>query len=216
MNYSVMILFSYSIFIAIALSVIRSRMITSMYYPFILLIWIAGLNEILNHWLMIHKYYNAINSNIYTLLEAMLLLEFFRQTKMLGRFRVYPFLMLLFAVTWIIDNFWIGTFGIYFNSYFNIIAALPIVFISINIINEILTRERDILKNPLFILCTGFIIYFTYRIMVELFYINGKNISKEFTNKVYDIHTWINLFCNLIYAVGILWMQRRKAFTLRF
>lgn len=208
---------AYSIFLAILISILRFKMIGDAYYPFIYLLWIGGCNEILSAYLLSHNYYNVYNTNLYSLLEGLLLLWFFRNTSILDRVKMlFPFLIVLFIVTWAIDNFFIGTFGLNFNMYFNIISGLSIVLISINIINDILMKDREILTSPTFLLCIGFVIYFTYRILVDAFLLYGQGIGEGFMSKVYAIHTWINLLCNLIYALAVLWMQRRQAFTLRY
>jgi hypothetical protein len=217
MNSIILDISAYSIFLPILISILRFKMIGDAYYPFIYLLWIGGCNEILSAYLLSHDYYNVYNTNIYSLLEGLLLLWFFRNTSILERVKMlFPFLIVLFITTWSIENFIVGNLGLDFNSYFNIIAALCIVLISINIINDILMKDRDILTSPTFLLCIGFVIYFTYRILVEAFLLNGLGIGKSFMSKVNAIHTWINLLCNLIYALAVLWMQRRQAFTLRY
>lgn len=217
MNSIIVDVSAYSIFLAILISILRFRMIGDAYYPFIYLLWIGGTNEILSAYLLSHNYYNVYNTNIYSLLEGLLLLWFFRNTSILDRVKMlFPFLITLFVATWSIDNFFIGHFGVRFNLYFNIIYGLSVVLISINIINDILMKDREILTSPKFLLCTGFVIYFTYRILVDAFLLYGQGIGDTFMSKVYEIHTWINLLCNLIYALAVLWMQRRQAFTLRY
>ncbi len=192
-------------------------MIGDAYYPFIYLLWLGGFNEVLSKVLLSYGYPNIYNSNIYSLLEALLLLWFFHKTNVMDRIKLlYPFLITLFLATWAIENVFFGMLGKGFNSHFHIISALSIVLISINIINDILMKDREILTSSTFLLCIGFVIYFTYRILIEAFWLYGQDIGDAFKLKVFEIHTWINLLCNLIYALAVLWMQRRQAFSLRY
>lgn len=216
MNYFLQLVTVYSIFIAIVISIIRFRMIGDAYYPFIYLLWIGGLNEIISTILLNSGYHNIINGNLYTLTESLLLMWFFWKTNIFDRVKpLYFFLIALLILIWIIDHFFI-VLGKGYVAYFSIISALAIVLISINILNDILMSAADVWKNPTFLLCIGFIIYFTYRILVDVFWLYGQNIGGDFSPKVFEIHSWINLLCNLIYALAVLWMQRRQAFTLRY
>lgn len=219
MNSIIVDISAYSLFLPILISILRFKLIGDAYYPFIYLLWVGGCNEIVSAYLLSHNFYNnAYNTNVYSLLEGLLLLWFFRNTSILERVKMlFPFLITLFIAIWSIENFVIiGGLGLDFNLRFNIISALCAVLISINIINEILMKDRDILTSPTFLACIGFVIYFIFRILVDAFLLYGVDMGTSFKSKVNAIHTWINLLSNLIYALAVLWMQRRQAFTLRY
>jgi len=211
------IVLGYSLLIAGLIALIRFRQIRPKYYPFIYLIWIGCLNEMLNHWLVANGHYNIINTNIYSLVEAMLLLMLFRNMGAMHRMPVlYWVLMAAFTLSWVVNNFILHPFGSTFSSYFFIIYSFPIVLLGINTINRVIVREREILRSPEFLISIGIVVYFTYGIIVELFWIYGLNASKGFRINVYAIMYWINLVTNLIYALAVLWMQKRQAFTLPY
>ena len=67
---------------------------------------------------------------------------------------------------------------------------------------------------PVFLISIGFIIYFTYEILVEAFSLYGLNNSLEFQKNVYMILTYLNLFVNLLYALAILWIPRKRVHML--
>jgi hypothetical protein len=127
-----MIMSSYSLFVSVVISIIRFKKIGPVFYPILSLLYLGATNELITEILLRNGYYNAINSNIFTLIEAMLILWYFKRSAIFSHInQFYPFLISLFVVTWVIDNFWIGKFGFYFNSYFNIVAGFPIVLISL-------------------------------------------------------------------------------------
>jgi hypothetical protein len=217
MGFELSYIFTFSILVGGLLGIIRFRNIRQEYYPFIFLVWLACINEILGFFIVLSGHFNIINNNVYSLLEALLLLWFFKR---LGRFQQkkesFPLLCALIVMVWIGDNFVFHYFGETFNSYFNIINSFTVVLLAITTINEILISDDDILKNPVFLICAGIVIFFTYMILVEAFWISGPRISKNFRRKVFEILYWINFFCNLIYALAILWMRKKQAFTLQF
>jgi len=207
----------WSILLPLVMSFVRLKRISTTFYPFLFVIWGGCINEITGHWVVSRGYSNAIPSNIFNLLEACFIIWFFYKIDSPGYIRkIWVLLLFLFLAGWGFENVFIGKFGIYFNSYFNMFSGMAIVLISINAINEMLVKERELLKNSTFLLCIAFIIYFTYRILVEAFWLYGGNIGPGFMIKVYHIHSWINLLCNIIFACAILWMQKRQAFTLQY
>lgn len=217
MNYDLVVLLSFSVLIAAGIAFFKFSGIKRNYYPFIFLIWIASVNEIISYFLIKNGHYNIINSNIYCLVESLLLLWFFKNT---GNFKKRPWVfnmwMMVFILAWIINGFLFHRFDEEFISWFMLVYAFPVVLLSINTINRLLFKEKDILKNPVFLICIGLIIFFTYGIVIEVFWMYGFHASELFATRVYDILSIINLICNLIYALAILWMKKKHAFTLQF
>ncbi|HUR11065.1 MAG TPA: hypothetical protein VM012_06835 [Flavitalea sp.] len=128
----------------------------------------------------------------------------------------YILLGIVFFITWTINNFIIFSFGTDYNSVFNMVYASVLVLLAITSLNEILVKEKEIITNPVFWICAGMIIFFTYAILVEVFWLYGMSTDVAFSGRVYAVFSWVNLFCNLIYAVAILWMRKKQAFMLRF
>lgn len=216
MNYQVIMLLSYSVLIGAVLAVFRFAKIKRMYYPFIFILWLATINEILSHIIIEAGYPNTINSNIYTFLESILILWFFNN---LGTFKNHFIPLVtgfLFTIVWVLDSFVINSISADFCSWFILFYSFPVVLFSINSINRMLIREVDLLKKPEFLICIGFIIFFTYRIIVEVFWMYGLVTSNIFANRVYHILAIINFLCNLIYALAILWMKKKQVYTLQF
>jgi len=210
--------FIFSILIGGGIAIVRFSSIRKEYYPFIFIIWLACINELLNTALVLTNHFNIINSNIYSLAEGLLYLWFFQK---IGTFRRFSFLRYilsaLFIGVWVTENFILNRFGTNFNSYFIIFADLTLVLLAITTINNIVITEKEVRRNPTFLICIAVVVFFTYAILVEAFWIYGIiKPSGSFTNNVYAIVAWINLLCNLIYAVAILWMRKKREFTVQF
>ena len=87
---------------------------------------------------------------------------------------------------------------------------------AINVTNSlIITEQRSLIKNPIFLLCISFIFFFTYTILVEIFWKYGLTKRSTFGFNVYIILEYVNLITNLVYALAILWMPRKQKFILR-
>jgi hypothetical protein len=171
----------------------------------------------LSIYLILHYYHTIINNIIYGLFQSLFLLWFFKNLGLFNRRKnVLFFLVLLFVTIWIIESFFNSQFGTKFNYYFDIIYSFCVVLLSIRAINNLLFVERDLLKNPTFLICIGLIIFFTYEVVERLFWLYGLNQSWAFIANVQGILIIINFLTNLIYALAVLWMRKRQAFTLQF
>lgn len=215
MNYSIRLIFSFSIAIAVLISWIRFKKINPTYYPFIFCLWLGLLNEILSYIFSILTHSNALNNNIYVLLESLLITWQFHSWKLFARHNtLFIVILCLLLGTWFVDNFIISKIS-HFSSYFRMVYSFIIVLMSISVLNMLLATERkSIITNPVFLICVSFIIFYTYKILVEAFWVYGLNSSKEFRLNVYGILLFINVFTNLVYALAVLWMPTKQRFTL--
>jgi hypothetical protein len=208
-------IFSFSIAIAAVIGLIRLKIISHVYFPFIILVWLGLCNEIISVVLINSGNSNAFNNNVYVLLESLLILWQFRNWGLFERNRpLFYFLGVLFLSVWIIVNLIVFNIN-RFNSYFNIVYSLTVVFMSIQMINRLVLEEKSRLKkNAIFLISTGFIAFYTYNALIEIFWVYGLNSSRDFRVQVYRVMTWINLSVNFIYALAVLWMPRKREYTL--
>jgi hypothetical protein len=217
LSYTMVIIFSFSIFVSGVIGVFRFNQISSKYKPFIYLIWIGCLNEMANFYLPRLGYYSFINSDIYELCESLLLLWFFKRLGVFGgKKTVLFFLVVLFVSIWVLETFFTNKFGTSFTYYFNLVYFFFVVLFSIWAINNLLFTERVLLKNPTFLICIGLIVFFTYGIIERMFMLYGLQVSASFNHNLQNIRILSNLLTNLIFAFAVLWMHKREAFTLQF
>jgi hypothetical protein len=205
-------IFSFSIVIAAIIGVIRLHIIDKAFLPFILLLWAALLNEIATSISINLFHSNAETTNVYSLIEASLVTWQFKNWRLFTSNKLFKFLLLLFLGVWLIEVFFISSIST-FITYFNVLYSFIIVLMSIQMINKlIVTTKNSLLKNASFLICLGFVIFFTYSIIVEIFWWYGLEGSDEFTNRIYEIVSVINLFVNLIFAVAVLFIPQKQRF----
>ncbi|HEY6953969.1 MAG TPA: hypothetical protein VI385_01940 [Flavisolibacter sp.] len=216
-SYTVAVVLSFSIFIAGIIGIFRFADIREIYRPFIYLVWIGCVTEVLNTYFAYVYHNNLAISAIYSLCESLFLLWFFSR---LGLFKKRSRLLYLigglFVTIWLVDTFLSSHLTQNLPFYFDIIYSFTIVILSITAINNLLFTERALLRNPTFLICIGLLIYFTYIIIQRTFLLYGLNDSIDFRRSVQRILALVNCFSNLVYAVAVLYMHKRKAFTLSF
>jgi hypothetical protein len=210
-------IFNFTILIGAIIGLIRFRRINPAFYPFLCIMWAGSINEITSTTVVFLGYYNIINFNFYNLVESLLgVWLFYRWHLFHGNSRLYYALLLTFSLTWLLDMIFISGFS-HFNSFYRIFYSFVLILLSINMINRLLFQERiSLLKNPVFLICSGFIIFYTLTVSTEAFFVYGLKLSSAFQGNINYILNGANLLCNLIYALAILWMPRRQAFSLQY
>jgi hypothetical protein len=212
-SHTISIISTFSIVIAAILGVIRFRNIEKSYYPFIYICWLAIVFEILAA--MFQATFTTLwPSNVYVLLEGLI---FTWQFKKWGSFHRRPFMLYVIQVfivgLWIADNIIIRDLH-QVSSNYRIGYSILLVVLAIDHINKLIVQERkSFLTNAKFLICTGVVIFFSYKIVVEIFYlyVYEKNAT-EFVTSILAIQKYVNLFTNLLFAYCVLWIPSKKIF----
>ncbi len=199
-------LFSLSILFPAVAAVMRYKNADRSYRPFLYLIFISVINE-----LLVGLYLNdrsreirTLNWQIFNLVEWVLLLVQFYYWGSLRRFKYLFYIILVISLGgWLFENFVYS--NIYaFNPVFLISYSFALVLLSINTINSTVGEQnQSISKNGLFFICIGIVIFFIYTIIVFLFLALDIKSETVLMQKIFNIRVYVNAFTNLIYAVGI-------------
>ena len=216
MSFELTVFFSLTISIAAIAGLVRIKHIDGKFLPFLYLVFAALINEVASIILVSAGYSNAFLYNFFSLVELILITWQFYKWGLFHRRK-----RLALALTGIMTILWTWEIvmrkGVYeFSSYFIVACAIVIVLMSINMMNKVMFNEpAQLFYNPIFLICMGFIIYFTYAILVEVFWFYGLNKSREFRIRIYEILAYINLFTNLVYAFAILWIPLKRQYIMQ-
>jgi hypothetical protein len=216
MRHLIIELLSYSILIPAILSSAKLKNYEGSFTPFFLFIWLGVLSEIISTILIYAHHSNALISNVYVLAECLLLTWLFKNWNLFVKTkRFFYFLLIGFTIVWLLENFVFFSIN-RFNSYFRIIYSFSLVLMSISQINILLlSNNNTIINNSVFLACIAFIIFFTYKAILEIFWLYGLNGSSQFRSRVYEIMAYINLITNLIYGLAFLWIRRKREYILQ-
>ncbi|MGN6268166.1 MAG: hypothetical protein ACTHM5_20985 [Ginsengibacter sp.] len=217
-------LLGFTIFIAGIIALVRFNKAFTPYLPFVLCIWLGCINELISYFLWQNGWHTSVNNNIYVLAEAILFLLFFRN---MGLFEkqslVFWGLFGALLVLWGWENIVEGKITAV-SSWFRIAYSFLIVILSVatislllyqNIHTPWLTEERNIFLHPVFLICCGAIIFFTFKLVIEIFWLYGIDHSSNFRKNLYHILIYINPAVNLIYTLAILWMPRKQRYIIQ-
>ena len=210
-NYWLRIFFNYSIIIAAIIAIFRFKTIMADYYPFIFFIWLGLFNEILSLLLIYNYQSNTVNSNIYVLMEYLVLLwQFYKWSD--GSSKRYYWLAAFGITVWITDNFILNTISDN-NSIFRVFYSFIIIFFSIDKVNNLLIFEYgNLLKHPMFITCITFIFYYGFKAFVESFNMVHLGLNPVILKDLWIILYFVNGTANLLYAIAVLCIPKKIKF----
>jgi hypothetical protein len=216
MSFELNAVFSLSIVVSVVIGWARFTKTDPAFFPFLLYLSLGFINELTGIIVVYRGYTNIISYNVFGLIESILLTWQFLRWGLFGHNKwLYYFLQAGFVVLWSAESFLLSVQT--FNSYFIIAHSFLIVMMSITTINMVVLKEStSLLKQPVFLLCLALILFFTYAILVESFWIVGLSNQKTFRLKIYEILSYINLLSNLLFAFAFLWVPMRLQYILRF
>lgn len=206
--------FNYLVIISVIISLFKVNKIDKKFLPFFFLIWLNLLNEILSDLIANYFKTNAPNSNIYVLVSEFFVLcqlQIWSRAKLK---RIYSWSLIgILAFIWGYENILYSTLW-KFNSYSTIFFYFVIVVFTAQVLSQnIFTRSKGIIGKTIFILCSAFLLKYAVSIVVEIFWLYGANLSDAFLKNIYWIVSYVNLLVNIIYAIAVIWVPKKREYT---
>jgi hypothetical protein len=208
---------SQTILFPILIGSIRFNSIKVNYQPFFWNLVCGLITEIIS-FILIYGYHahNAVPTNIFVLVEwLMLAYQFYLWGLLRKQKRLFYLLVCLPVLLWIAENivFWKI---VIFSPYFRVLYAFLITLMAITEINfKITYNDKNLFKNPPFIICIGLILFFVYQMLYEWSYqLSIVNGPSHFTNIINSSFAYINAFTNIIFGAAFLVIPVRRQFKL--
>jgi hypothetical protein len=178
-------------------AIYKWRKVHQDYYPLFIYVFICVFFSLVQY-----IFVNLV-SNVFVLAEGISLLFVFKSWNYLDRYpKVYRVIIGLFAIVWIIEFAISGKYD-HVLLYYRILYSFVLVILSVNAMNfEIVHFKGNLLKYPQFLILIAFILYFTYNVMLESFYIAGIKGS-------FEIKRIINIVSKSIILIAILWIPSK-------
>lgn len=217
MKWIFLFLLSEIILLPLIIGLVRLRRIKkSSYQPFFALIVLGAFWELLNVFLIkvLHGQ-NIASTNIFCLLEWLLIAWQFHNWGLLrNRKSLFYIVLAIPCLVWITEYLIFGQLN-HLSPYYHVLYCFLIVIFSVNTINFMITHDYRILfKNPTFLICIAFIIYFIYRILFNWAYQTSLKGATETTSFIIMLFGYINALTNVIFAIALLRIPPPQKFTL--
>jgi hypothetical protein len=216
-------LLSESILFPLLVGLVRLRRIKkSSYQPFFFLLILGAFIELLSaviillHARLHINISNAISNNIYSLLEWLFIAWQFKVWGLpRNRMRVFYIVVAIPCLVWVVEDLVFGQI-LNFAPYFRVVKSLMVVLFSVSIINFMITHDyRNLSRNPTFLICIAFIIYFIYRIIFQWARETSLLGKTDTTTFIIMLFGYVNALTNIIFAIALLRIPPPQKFTLK-
>jgi len=221
MNDTVRFVLSLSIVFAVLIGIVRFRKIDKSYYPFLYRIFLVLIVEITARVLLVSgepRNFSAV-LNTFSILDFCLFTWLFHNWRLFnGNKTIFLSILGTGIIAWVFITLVMG--NIFTTNFaFRIGYSFALIAFSVNTFNKAVVNDRrNIFRNPKFWICLGIIIFYTFFILVYLVNLSlfRSNISKPFRQNLQEISVFSNILANLLYAVAIIWIPRKKNFMMPF
>ncbi|MEP7278909.1 MAG: hypothetical protein ABI813_09725 [Bacteroidota bacterium] len=205
---------SMSIIFSVIIGIVRWRIIDPPYYPFIYNIVVVLLVEIING---THKYSVATVQllNVFSIIDFCLFAWLFHNWGLFNHSRNWFLTIIILSVsTWIYITFFLTGFG-NINNPFLLLYSFALIFFSVTTFNKIVVQQRiNIFTNAKFWICMGIIIFYSFFMLTRATNLStGLHFSRSFRHNLQQINNFSNVLVNLLYAVAVIWIPRKKNIT---
>jgi hypothetical protein len=205
-------LVSQLVIIPLLIGLIRFNKTVASYQPFLLLLALAFLSEIISFiCISVLETSNAVPLNLYGFAESIVILYQFYVWGFLKRqFALFSTLLIGLAAIWTAENIVFARIES-FSPWFRVTYAFIAVLLSINEINYLIVKDNQtLIRNPRFLICLGFIVIFIYQIIYEASMFIGSTTLLSL--RIIFMFNYINAFVNLIYAIAVLFIPVKSSY----
>ena len=210
-----MTLLSLSICVPAILVLYKLKVVNKIFIPFFILILVSLLVEIASNVLYYRKISTAALQNYYVLFEFFCWLKFFinlREKKSGKYFNIIVAACVAGIILWVVDNFFISNINQY-NLWYKVYYSFVLLLLSLDQINAMIVyRKKSLRKNAVFIICIGLIVFFCYKIFLEVLWNFGAVVSRDLLKNFFTVQTFVNAFVNLLFALAVLWIPTKRYF----
>jgi hypothetical protein len=198
-------------FFSLVIGLIKYKKIHNKHKPFILLLALYAATE-MSSLILINLnlgFYLTFLMNIFVLFDFIFLFVIL-STWTRSKIERTDFLIIFpFFLLWVWDNFFFSRLSVT-NSIFRIGYSLMICIKSISLINKQLMRiDRNVIKNPFFIIGATLLLFFTYKSIYETIYFIYLNLNKEISYWSFYVLVFVNILSYILFIIAILCMEKK-------
>ncbi len=204
MNYWISVICSLSIGLPALLGWLYYNRLNRAFIPFVSLLTIGFINELFSLLLGAKGYSNSLNTNIFIIVEAWCLIWQFWCWRLWHHNKWLKAWVLAFLLVWLAEAYLWGFEDVYY-SFSIIIFCFCITLMAIVLFcRRLFTIFTPLFKDSIFLICTGYIIYFTSAIMLEALWLFELTHYPDIYHYAISILSVVNIFTNLIYTYAII------------
>lgn len=210
-NFQLMSLSSLTVLIPTCCAIIRFKQLDRLFYPYVFLVFLMFINE-LTAWIILRTIGHEMeySYNVFFLIESIVITYQFKRWGLFKtKDRFFYLAISSYFLVWLVESYH-TRLGNYLNSYFIIFYSLIVVLMSLRLIYELRNKKFDaIVIDPVFIICSSFLLFFAYTIITEAVSIYDR-MSADFRWKVINILNIVYIISNIGHSIAIFKIRKGR------
>ncbi len=203
---------AFTIIIPVVTGIIKFRQVTSHgYLPVFLFVCIGFLNNVLSYYLIKKGISNHLNSNIYVLIGFLIVVWQFAVWNAEDKKR-YWLVSVILMLVWLSDNLIINHIWDN-NSIFRFFASFAILFLCLAQVNKLIFfHTSGIVSNPVFLVCIGLMLYYSFKAFVETFYFFSWVFDTTLIIRLNITLGFVDMVTNVLISIAFLCIGRKTTY----
>lgn len=184
------------------LAIYRWNRVDGQHRPFLAYLVVSMAFAFQQHFTNWHINFSA---SLFVLCEGLLLLWSLNSWRYLDRHRqLFLPLMALFGFVWMVEMLWLWDIRATI-LYYRVVYSFVLVLVAINGMNSDIVRYKgNLLRHSSFLVAGAIVLYFTYNVLLESFYIAG------IEGPSFGIKRVFKLVSLIIFTLAVLWIPPKK------
>lgn len=204
---------AFTVLIPIIISCWFRMYVRRKYFLLSALLIVGALNDLVSYLAIVSNGTNTFNGNLFKLVEFVMIVLFFRRWTADRKNRFHFVILIIGVFTWILDNCLLHT-PFDNTSIFRLVGSILLVMVCVDqVINAIMNRQNSRLLSDMLI-CGSLILYFLYMAFIESFQLFPIRMERPFYEKLWVIHSLINVFTNLMISIAFLCYRTKPNYTI--
>src|SRR6478672_9084294 len=216
MSYELMVFLSYSILPAVVAGFLRFKKVDKTYLPMLICLATGLINEVISTVVVWQGESNAVNNNVFYLIESQLLLWQFKCWNLYSDNKIMlTMLQAAFLVFWCWQNRGLQKVQS-FEPWFRSVTGVAIVIMCILTSNKlVISYDGRLWQSSCFLFCWGMILYFSTVIVIEVFLYLNTTLNSRLLDAIFKAGITVNVLANLLYFIAVLWIPPKSLFILQ-
>ena len=217
MNFWIFVGLSAAVVLPAIGSLFRCRQVEGGYVPFFLLLWAGTLNEALKLFLLLNQRGHAVTSNVFSLVQVLLLVWQFRNWDLFGgRRALFMPVQAAVVLAWLASTLF-SPQPKGFNTLFHFFSSLLLTLMALSVLSRQIIRNRGpLLKDSVFLVSGSVALFFAYASLAEALWLAGLHRRALFQLWVAILFSCVNFFTNLVFLLAVLWIPKKRPYLLRY
>ncbi len=204
---------AFSVLLPLAITYWKRHMIWRKFSLLVIILILGGFNDVVSFISIKLRHTNTLNSNIYQLVEFVMIVWLFRRWPSVRRNYFHQIVMTLGIVIWTLDFFVFHSL-VENSALFRVLGPILLIYVIVDQINyTLLNRDNSIIVSRMLIK-GGFVLYFLYSTFVETIELFPSQIQYPYFPQLWYIQGCVSILLNVLISIAFICHREKPTYSI--